>query len=307
MKYSELNIKNLTNDDVYDLVMTNIIDYSKQEPNENNNPDFLIVLGCSPIPLEARVIKMMELYKKGYGKDILRSGGMGWHKLYKATKKKFESYSEMYSYTQEKAHKRKEMKKAIKQTVFDKAIDENLKTKKGKSLYKYLNRKYKTALENTEADLAYKMIKASEGVLHIPEEKIHFEPNSINTIQNLEYSKRILDDLQEKRGENKIKRIMIITSSFHCRRAVLSFKKYFPNIDVLSCPATKDIENRKIEFSKESMMNDKYYMQQFKNELDAIISYTRNGSIADANIEDYISDKNVLNRIKRHQGQEIEI
>ena len=106
---------------------------------------------------------------------------------------------------------------------------------------------------------------------------------------------------------NKIERIMIITSSFHCRRATLSFKKYFPDIDILACPSTKVMENSNVKFEKESMMNNKYYMQQFRNELDAIINYSRNGSIVDANIEDYITDEKTIERIRKHQSQEIEI
>ena len=82
---------------------------------------------------------------------------------------------------------------------------------------------------------------------------------------------------------------MIITSSFHCRRAILSFKKHFPGIEVLACPATRDIESQGLTFTKESLMQSEYYSEQFRNELNAIINYTRNRSIEDMDIEEVLS------------------
>ena len=94
--------------------------------------------------------------------------------------------------------------------------------------------------------------------------------------------------MQKEGKVDKINRIMIITSSFHCRRAELSFKKYFPDVEVMSCPATMDITNAGILFNKNDLMSSAYYMQQFRNELNAIVNYTRNGSIADLNVEDVL-------------------
>lgn len=307
MKFSDLDIKKLTDDDIYDLIMSGVVDYANEKPTDNNNPDFLIVLGCSPVPLKARVVKMMQLYKNGYGKYVLLSGGKGWHKLFKAEDKKFKNDAEKYAYMKLKAKKHKEMKLALKKTIFDGMKDEKLEGKKGKALYKYMGKRLKQALDEPEAQIAYKIMKAGQDLVEIPENRMFFEQESLNTVQNLKYSKRLLDDLQENGKADEIKRIMVITSSFHCRRAVLSFKKYFPNIDVIACPSTLDIKNKGLDLSKGRLINDSYYMKQFKNEINAIVNYSKNGSIADAEIEDIIKDKNVLERIRTHQKAEVEI
>lgn len=288
MKYSELDIKKLNDNDIYDLIMTGIINYADNKPNEKTNPDFLIVLGCSPIPLKARIVKMMHLYKEGYGKYILLSGGTGWHKLFKPEKKNFKSDKDRFEYMKLKANKYKNMKLALQATIPDDIRPGINNPKSGKGLYKHMHKKLKQSLEKSEAQIGYSIIKACQDIISISDDKIFFEYDSENTIQNLEYSKKLLDDLQKSNKIDKVNRIMIITSSFHCRRAELSFKKYFPDIDVLSCPATMDIENAGLNFTKNDLMNNPYYMQQFRNELSAIINYTKNGSISNLNIEDVL-------------------
>ena len=160
-----------------------------------------------------------------------------------------------------------------------------------------MRRKLNQSLDKPEAYIGYRIMKACQDIINISDDKVFFEPNSINTIQNLEYSKALLDDLQKSGKVDSIKRIMIVTSSFHCRRAELSFKKYFPGIEVMSCPATLDINNAGLNFNKDELMQDQYYMQQFKNELNAIVNYSRNGSISDLNIEDVLAPEEA-NRIK---------
>ncbi|MBQ9266795.1 MAG: YdcF family protein [Clostridia bacterium] len=307
MKFSDLDLKKLTDNDMYDLVMSGIVDYAGEEPLPENNPDFLIVLGCSPVPLKARVVKMMQLYQKGYGEYVLLSGGNGWHKLFKVENKAFKNEGEKYAYLQLKAKKYKEMKLALKHTIFDGMQQTEVSGKKGKALYKYMGKRLKQALNETEAQIAYKIMKASQDVVSIPDDKMFLEKDSMNTVQNLQYSRKLLDELQEEGKVHKVKKIMVITSSFHCRRAILSFKKYFPDAEVMACPSTLDLKNRGLEIDRNSLMADRYYMQQFKNEASAIVNYTKNGSIADGEIEDVISDKAVLERIKRHQEMEMEI
>lgn len=160
-----------------------------------------------------------------------------------------------------------------------------------------MHRKLKLSLDKPEAYIGYRIMKACQDIIHISDDKIFLEPNSINTIQNLEYSKALLDDLQKSGKVDSIKRIMIVTSLFHCRRAELSFKKYFPDIEVMSCPATLDINNAGISFKKEDLMQDQYYMQQFRNELNAIVNYSRNRSISDLDIEDVLTPE-AATRIK---------
>lgn len=299
MKYSELDTNKLNDNDIYDLIMTGIKDYSEEKPTEKTNPDFLVVLGCSPVPLKARVVKMMHLHKKGYGKYILFSGGTGWHKLFKPQNKTFKDEKSMSEYMKLKAKKFKDMKKALHDTV-----GEELKPNH-ENPYQH-RRRMKKLLRKPEAQIGYKIMKACQDIIQIDGEKIFYEQNSTNTIQNLEYSKKLLDDLQKEGKVDKINRIMIITSSFHCRRAELSFKKYFPDVEVMSCPATMDITNAGILFNKNDLMSSAYYMQQFRNELNAIVNYTRNGSIADLNVEDVLgAERTKKMEEKMHDRNEI--
>lgn len=299
LKYSELDIEKLNDNDIYDLIMTGVIDYAGNKPNEKTNPDFLIVLGCSPIPLKARIVKMMQLYKAGFGKYILLSGGTGWHKLFKSDKKTFRSNKDRLEYMQIKASKYKSMKLALQAIIPDDIKPGINRPKRGKGLYKYMHRKLKQFLEKSEAQIGYSIMKACQDIISISDDKIFFEHDSKNTVQNLEYSKKLLDDLQKANKVDKVNRIMIITSSFHCRRAELSFKKYFPDIDVLSCLATMDIKDEGLSFTKCDLMNSTYYMQQFRNELSAIINYTRNGSVSDLDVEDVLGDERTNEIMKK--------
>ena len=291
MNYSELDVSKLNDNDIYDLIMTGIIDFSKTEPTEENNPDFLVVLGCSPSPLKARIVKMMELYQKGFGKYVLLSGGTGWHKLFKPQNKTFTSDKERFEYMKAIASKRNSMKAALHSTIPDYLRPPETNPKHGKGLYRYMHKKLEQSLEQPEAFIGYRIMQACKDIIHIDDDKIFFEPASINTTQNLAFSKNLLDTLQASGQVDLIKRIMIVTSSFHCRRAELSFKKYFPGIEVMSCPATLDITNNGLSFDKKVLMQDPYYMQQFRNELNAIVNYSRNGSISDLRIEDILDPK----------------
>ena len=109
MKYSELDIKSLSDSEIYDLVMSGIVDYSKKEITPENNPDLLMVLGCSPLLMKARIVKMMHLYKQGYGKYVILTGGIGWHKLFKIENKKFKNEDERASYMKLKKKKYKKI------------------------------------------------------------------------------------------------------------------------------------------------------------------------------------------------------
>ncbi len=313
MKFLELDMGKLTDEDIYDLVMNDVIDYAKEKPDEKNHADFLVVLGASPIALKSRVVKMMELYKKGFGDNVLLSGGTGWHRLFKVTDKEFKNAGDKITSIHKKAQKRKEIKRALDGALLDLSDDKKLELRNSQG-NRAVHVLYSQKLNSTEAEIAYQMMKAAQSVVNIPDDKIFFEQKSVNTIENLEYSKNLIDGLQSDGKIDKIKNIMIITSSFHCRRAVLSFKKYFPDVNVNACPATLDIKERNVEFDKASLMNNQYYMGQFRGELGRIIKYMkknestdekeRKGAIAEADIEEFISDKKILRRIYEHQGLE---
>ena len=91
MKFSELDKSKLSLEEKYELVMHGITDFAKEEANNEKKVDFLIVLGCRPIPLKARIIKAAELYKRKYAKYVLFSGGSAWNnKIEKGSAKDLE-------------------------------------------------------------------------------------------------------------------------------------------------------------------------------------------------------------------------
>ena len=83
MKVSKLDYERLSDEDKYLIVMSGIIDFSQTTPKEGEKADVIVVLGCSPIPLRARTLKMMELVRNGYGQNVLLSGGKGWQALFR--------------------------------------------------------------------------------------------------------------------------------------------------------------------------------------------------------------------------------
>ncbi|MBQ9279972.1 MAG: YdcF family protein [Clostridia bacterium] len=318
MKFSELDYELLAKseniDYVYDLVMAGVEDYSKIEPTSENNPDFLVVLGCSPVPVKSRVIKTIELYKKGYGKYILLTGGKGWHKI--AAKSEAN---------------RQRMIHAVKSTIDGKLTGEELSEKEKFVLQKYAETAEKEKIvesnqekldENQHGDFAKervekRILRLTEVQLmqnifyslgEIPPIQVFHEPFSNTTLENVKYSQKLMEDL-EKRGEvSKINRIMLVTSCFHCRRAILTFRRRFQDdVEIMACPGTYDLKSAGMSFTKEDLLGEKkegYYKKQIYNELNALINYSRNGSIADAEIEEFVG-KETAKRIKK-MHEEIE-
>lgn len=308
MKFSELDIKKLSPDDIYDLVMAGVKDYSKQHADETNMPDFIVLLGCTPLTLEQRVLKLIELYDKGYGKYIILTGGLGWHKLFKADPdKKFIDDKELFNYTRKLNENLKKQKKSLSK-IFEKDLSPaSCKLSDTDFTYKkYYKRRRKLMheyLEESEAELGYRMIdkQKREDIQQVT----LIETGSVNTIQNVLFTRNIIDDLVVNCGIDKPKRLMLITSPFHCRRACLTFKKYFPDCDVIACPSTAGMVNKGVPFTKEALMGHEYYSKQFRNECDAIINYSRKGDIADIDISGVVGPRRASEIEERVTGETI--
>ena len=287
MKYSELDINKLNDNQIYDLVMSGVKDYAKIPVDEESRPDLLIVLGATPIPMKARIIKAMQLYKNGYGKYIVLSGGKGWHKLFKTEDRSFKDELERYTYYSGKRRKYKLMKRALQRTIPQELRNKN---KQGKALYRHMHRAIENNLNQSEADIGLKIIKACSEIGRIDPDKIFLENNSSNTRENIVNSMKIMQEKLKEQGKEtnkekeEIKSVMIITSCFHCKRTELTFKKFFPDVEVQACPSTKDLYDNGITLDKESLMSNAYYRQEIRNELRGIVEYSRNGSIADEEI-----------------------
>lgn len=124
----------------------------------------------------------------------------------------------------------------------------------------------------TEADNMYK--KALE--LGVPEESIILEKNSQNTIENILCS---LIELQRSMWLNKVKSVLLVTTTYHMRRSLHIAKYLFPaHISVYPCPADDTTTKR------DNWMNTPKGIDRAKNEALNIISCVNNGVIPDFEI-----------------------
>ncbi len=64
----------------------------------------------------------------------------------------------------------------------------------------------------------------------VPPEAIVLEEQAANTYQNVEFTRRILN-------EHGWKRVLLVSSPYHMRRALLTWKKVAPEITVIATPA----------------------------------------------------------------------
>jgi len=260
MKFSEINPSKLSIEEKYELIMNGIVDYGREKVNEDTEVDFLIVLGCTPRPLKARVVKAAELYLGGYAKYILFSGGYGWNR-------RAEKGSER---DQELIQKAREN---IGDNLLEEETDEEIRNL-------------------TESEMMAKIME----YLGIPADNIFYEPYSNTTLENIKCIKYVFRGLEERGEIDSVNSAMLVTSSFHCRRATLTFRKYFKGLEILACPSTLDFGEE--GFNKETMLQSDYYRKQIENELNAIVNYTRNGSIEDCDIQEFVSEE-FAKRIER--------
>ncbi len=75
--------------------------------------------------------------------------------------------------------------------------------------------------ENEAEEMSKKLI-----MLGVNFEDIVLENKSVNSLENVLFSKKIID---EKIGFKLIKKIIAITKNYHSRRALMTIKKYFPD------------------------------------------------------------------------------
>lgn len=124
----------------------------------------------------------------------------------------------------------------------------------------------------TEADNMYK--KALE--LEIPETSIIIEKNSQNTIENILCS---LLELQRSMWLNKVKSVLLVTTTYHMRRSLHIAKYFFPShISVYPCPADDKTTKR------DNWMNTIKGIDRVKAEVLNIVACVNNGVIPDFEI-----------------------
>ena len=123
-----------------------------------------------------------------------------------------------------------------------------------------------------EADHMYK--KALE--LGVPETNIIIEKSSQNTIENVLCS---LLELQRSIWLNKVKNVLLVTTTYHMRRSLHIAKYLFPShISVYPCPADDTTTKR------DNWVNTPEGTGRVKKEALNIVRYVNNGVIPDFEI-----------------------
>lgn len=117
------------------------------------------------------------------------------------------------------------------------------------------------------------LLKNKAMELGVSEKDILVETTSKNTKENVLASLIILDRFFEL---HKIKRLLIVTASYHMRRTYLTFKTYMPNwIEYSFCPAEDEYTN------KNNWLLHENSRKRVIDESRKIIRYIRQGSIKD--------------------------
>lgn len=124
----------------------------------------------------------------------------------------------------------------------------------------------------TEAENMYK--KALES--GVPEESIMIEKNSQNTIENILCS---LLSLQRSIWLNKVKSVLLVTTTYHMRRSLHIAKYLYPShINVYPCPAD-DLTTK-----RDNWMNTPEGIDRVKREALNIVRCVNNGVVPDFEI-----------------------
>jgi uncharacterized SAM-binding protein YcdF (DUF218 family) len=123
-----------------------------------------------------------------------------------------------------------------------------------------------------EADHMYK--KALE--LGVPETSLIIEKSSQNTIENILCS---LLELQRSMWLNRVKSVLLVTTTYHMRRSLHIASYLFPShISVYPCPADDTTTKR------DNWMNTPEGIGRVKKEVLKLVSYVNNGVIPDFKI-----------------------
>lgn len=126
--------------------------------------------------------------------------------------------------------------------------------------------------ECMEAEHMYKRVLE----LDVPEEDIILENTSKSTVENMLYA---LVELQREFCLNKVKKVLLVTTTYHMRRSLAIARYLFPiHIDIVPCPA--DDNNTK----RNNWMNTPEGFERAKGEAMNIIRCVKNGVIPDFEI-----------------------
>lgn len=122
----------------------------------------------------------------------------------------------------------------------------------------------------------FQLMKNKAMDLGVKEEDLLLEENSLTTKENIFCSLLSLD--REFKLSN-LRKIILVTSSYHLRRSIMMAKTYFPKwIKIIPCPAEDNITDRHNWFQSEKGR------ARATEEVWKIICYINEGSITDFEI-----------------------
>jgi len=126
--------------------------------------------------------------------------------------------------------------------------------------------------KSSEAEHMYERVLE----LGVPKEDVILENASQNTVENMLCA---LLELQRTFWLNKVRKVLLITTTYHMRRSLALARYLFPeHIEVIPCPA--DDENTR----RNNWMNSPKGMERAKGEALNIIRCVNNGVIPDFEI-----------------------
>jgi len=126
--------------------------------------------------------------------------------------------------------------------------------------------------ESTEAEHMYKRVLE----LGVPKENIILENTSQSTVENILCA---LVELQREFWLNRVKKVLLVTSTYHMRRSLAIARYLFPtHIDIVPCSADDNNTNR------DNWMNTQKGRERTKREALNIVECIKNGVIPDFEI-----------------------
>lgn len=111
--------------------------------------------------------------------------------------------------------------------------------------------------------------------LGIPKRDILIENKAMNTLENVVFSKDILD---RAIGLKDVKTIVAVVKNFHARRALMTLKKHMPPHIVLKASAYR-LERQ--GFNRRNWHESEYGRRRVQEELEKIAKYLEKGDIAE--------------------------
>jgi len=120
--------------------------------------------------------------------------------------------------------------------------------------------------KNEAQEMSKKLIE-----LGVKREDIILENQSTNTLENVLFSKKIIE---KKLGFSNIKKIIAVVKHYHSRRALMTLKKHFPkNIELI--PVTYEIYG----FTKNNWHKNETGKEKAMSEWNKIPKYLKKGDI----------------------------